>query len=418
MTPHVLIAGGGVAGLETLLALRALTRERVGITLLAPELSFVNESVCVQQPFGPRRVRGIRLAEIARDFGARWQRGCLARVDHRRQRVITTSGDRLDYDSLVLAVGAGRVADYSDALVYRDGRDGPDYRLLLRQLYHGQVREVAFVRPAGPTWLLPIYDLALRTAAACAAHGRSDVKLSLITPEEEPVAAFGKQVSQAVRRLLADGGITLYTSSYAVARGGGRTDLRPTGRAIVVDRTVTEPRLFGRRVPGVPFDRDTFIPIDSHGRVRGVDNIYAAGDATNFPLRQGGLAAQQADAVAEAIAASFGVDIEPQPFRPILRSVLLTGAAPRYLRADISGRAGDDSTASIEPLWWPPRKLAARYLAPYLSSRTGAALDVHIPIREPAVEDAVGSEDDGPPQLADLPSPLAVPPGRLPVTTP
>lgn len=79
------------------------------------------------------------------------------------------------------------------------------------------------------------------------------------------------------------------------------------------------------------------------------------------------MAAQQADAVAEAIAYAAGADIRPQPFRPILRGTLLTGAAARYLRADISGTAGDDSMISTEALWWPPNKLCGRYLAPYLS---------------------------------------------------
>ncbi len=104
--------------------------------------------------------------------------------------------------------------------------------------------------------------------------------------------------------------------------------------------------------------------------------MFAAGDATTFPVKHGGLAAQQADAVAEAIAASVGVDIDPQPFHPILRGVLLTGGPERYLRADISGGAGDDSTISSEALWWPPNKLAGRYLAPYLSHQTGDAADV------------------------------------------
>ena len=110
--------------------------------------------------------------------------------------------------------------------------------------------------------------------------------------------------------------------------------------------------------------------------VPGLDGVYAAGDATTFPIKQGGLAAQQADAVAEAIAATVGVDIDPQPFRPVLRGVLLTGAAARFLRADISGCAGDDSTISTQPLWWPPNKLSGRYLAPYLSRQTGEAADV------------------------------------------
>ncbi|MFL5838205.1 MAG: hypothetical protein ACJ76K_16705 [Solirubrobacteraceae bacterium] len=127
---------------------------------------------------------------------------------------------------------------------------------------------------------------------------------------------------------------------------------------------------------GLPCDRDGFIHTDAHGRVPDVDGVFAAGDATSFPVKHGGLAAQQADAVAEAIAASAGVEIDPQPFRPVLRGVLLTGGPPRYLRSDLSGAVGDDSIISREPLWWPPNKLAGRYLGPYLSSQTGEAADV------------------------------------------
>jgi sulfide:quinone oxidoreductase len=136
------------------------------------------------------------------------------------------------------------------------------------------------------------------------------------------------------------------------------------------------PRLVGPSLRGIPSGRGGFIHTDAHGRVPGLDGVFAAGDATTFPVKQGGLAAQQADAVAEAIAASAGVDIDPQPFRPVLRGTLLTGGPTRYLRADISGAAGDDSIVSGEAIWWPPNKLCGRYLARYLSSQLGEAADV------------------------------------------
>jgi hypothetical protein len=137
--------------------------------------------------------------------------------------------------------------------------------------------------------------------------------------------------------------------------------------------------------------------------------VFAAGDATSFPVKQGGLAAQQADAVAEVIAACVGVDTDPQPFRPILRGLLLTGGPPRYLQADISGRTGDDSTISGEALWWPPDKLAGRYLAPYLSSQVGDALDVmphgeHVIPIEAAIDPASADMKRGFGELSDLPS--------------
>jgi sulfide:quinone oxidoreductase len=374
---RVLIAGGGVAGLETLLALRSLAGDRVTVTLVTPERQFVNRSMAVAKLFGAPGGLGVRMQDVTDDYGARWYRGNVARVEHERRAVVMEDGDELGYDLLVLALGArrGRQSHPQEVLTFRFGRHGAGYRQLLGHLREGRIGRLAFVKPAGPTWTLPLYDLALMTAADCAAHDRPEIKLSLITPEPEPLASFGTQVSAAVRGLLDQAGVTLHTSSLVAARHPGWLDLSPGDRGIPADRIVIEPRLTGPRIRGIPSGRDGFLPTDRHGRLPGCSGVFAAGDATAFPIKQGGLAAQQADAVAEAIAAMVGVDIDPQPFRPFLRGVLSTGAAARYLRADISGGAGDDSTISTEPLWWPPNKLCGRYLAPYLSRQTGDGTD-------------------------------------------
>ena len=242
-------------------------------------------------------------------------------------------------------------------LTYHGGRDGPNFRLLLHQLREGKVDKVAFVKPAGASWPLPLYDLALMTAADCAAHDRSGVELSLITPEEEPLGIFGNTASVAIRRLLAESGVTLHTSSYGVpSLPDGWTSPLAIGPSRL---TESSPNLgwSARRLRGIPSGRDGFIDTDAHGRVPGLDDVFAAGDATTFPVKQGGLAAQQADAVAEAIAASVGADIDPQPFRPVLRGVLLTGGRGALSARGHQRRAGDDSIVSGEALWWPPNKL-------------------------------------------------------------
>jgi sulfide:quinone oxidoreductase len=384
---HVLIAGGGVAGLETVLALRALAADRVETTILAPDLKFVNRSMSAQQPFKVQRARGLRLEDTAAELGARWHRGTLDRVLHAQHRAVTRDGDELAYDTIVLALGAHPKSEWDsqDVLTYHGGRDGPNYRMLLHHLRQGRVEKLAFVRPAGASWPLPMYDLALMTAAECAAHNIPEVELSLITPEEEPLGVFGSRASAAIRAILAESRVALHTSSYGEPGARGRLDLSPGRRSLAVDRIVTEPRLVGPSLRGVPSGHEGFIHTDAHGRVPGLDDVFAAGDATTFPVKQGGLAAQQADAVAEAIAAAAGVQIDPQPFRPVLRGALLTGGPARYLRADISGGGGDDSTFSDEALWWPPNKLCGRYLAPYLSSKTGEAADV-MPQDEDAIQ--------------------------------
>jgi sulfide:quinone oxidoreductase len=202
------------------------------------------------------------------------------------------------------------------------------------------------------------------SAAELRYRGRSGHHLSLVTPEERPLAQFGVSASDAVSELLRQAGIEVHCDCHAVRAAGGQLELAPDGR-LPAERVVTLPRLRGPSIAGLPGDAEGFVPTDLHGLVRGLDDVYAAGDATAFPVKQGGIAVQQADAVAEAVAARLGASIRPEPFRPILRGLLLTGAAPRFLEAHI-GDPGETSTVAVEPLWWPPGKIAGGWLARFL----------------------------------------------------
>ena len=97
----------------------------------------------------------------------------------------------------------------------------------------------------------------------------------------------------------------------------------------------------------------------------GVPDVYAAGDITAFPIKQGGLACQQADAAAEHIAARAGATLDPAPFTPVLRGMLLTERWSRFLRREVEA---DDAAVAGRALWWPPAKIAGRELAGYLQS--------------------------------------------------
>ena len=145
----------------------------------------------------------------------------------------------------------------------------------------------------------------------------------------------------------------------------------PSGE-IPAERVVALPRLVGPELRGLPQDEDGFVPTDAYGWVRGLEHVYAAGDVTTFPVKQGGLAAQQADAVAQSLAAWAGAAVDPKPFRPVLRGQLLTGGAPRFLRTDLAGGGGDRSDVAFEPLWWPPGRSPARTSPPSLRN-TGSA---------------------------------------------
>ena len=140
------------------------------------------------------------------------------------------------------------------------------------------------------------------------------------------------------------------------------------------ERIVALPELFGPSTPGVPKGSPGgFIPIDSHCRVRGLQRVWAAGDATDFPVKHGGLAAQQAETAARAIAALAGAPVQPKPFHPIIRAVLLSLDKPKYLSAHITGGHGSGSEISDTPSWSPGSKIDAKYLAPFLEQRDRVA---------------------------------------------
>ncbi|MEA2242072.1 MAG: sulfide:quinone oxidoreductase, partial [Solirubrobacteraceae bacterium] len=279
------------------------------------------------------------------------------------------SGETLSYDALLVAVGARRLPALQHAKTFRGQEDSESVHGLIQDIEGGYSRRIVFVVPAGVVWALPIYELALMAAQRVYEMSTPDVELTIVTPEERPLGIFGPDASDDLERMLDEAGIAIETSSRAEIPASGMVVLHPHGKVIHADRIVALPVTTPIPIEGLPRDRNGFIPVDSHGQVQGADDVYAAGDGTWFPVKQGGLACQQADAAAESIAAQAGASIDPAPFRPVLRGKLMTGSRPLYMRADISGASGDDSTSSGHTLWWPPGKVAGAYLAPYLSAR-------------------------------------------------
>ena len=368
-TTKVLIAGGGVAALEAALALRALAGELVDVELLAPEPQFWYRPMSVAEPFGLGQAQHFDLARLAALAGASFTPGALVGVDATRKRA-RTSGEEIEYDVLLIASGAEPRAAVTGALTFRGPADSRRVEDLLGRVEHGEVRRLAFVVPPGAVWTLPMYELALMTAARVSRGPARHAELLFFTPERQPLALFGPAATEAIESLLADAVVQVHTGAYVDAFADGELVLGADG-TVPADAAIALPQLRGRRIDGIPQTVEGFVPVDSHALVVGMRGVYAAGDVTSFPVKQGGIAAQQAEVAATSIAVAAGADVEPLVFRPVLRGVLLTGAVPRYLRREITGGFGETSVAATEPLWWPPAKIVGRYLAPFLGSVAG-----------------------------------------------
>jgi sulfide:quinone oxidoreductase len=371
---RVLIAGAGVAGLEAALALRALAGDRVSTTLLAPGAEFTYRPMRVREPFASRAARHYPLDDIARDIGAELRQDAFASLDGERRIVHTVSGEQLPYDALLLALGARARPHFEHALTLDDRRLDEQLHGLIQDIEADYVHTLAFLVPAQTTWPLPIYELALMTARR-AWDMNIDLSVTIVTPEDAPLAIFGTEASHAVEELLEQHGIVTILSAHSETSAPGEVSIHPGARRLSVDRVIALPELVGPLAPGVPSaGTGAFIPVDGHGRVMGLERVYAAGDAVEFPIKHGGIAAQQADVAAESIAALGGVPIEPTAFHPVIQGILLGGRRPLYMRAHITGGHGTASEVSDEPIWTPVTKIAAKYLSPYLDARDRAAV--------------------------------------------
>ena len=364
----VMIVGGGVAALEALIALHNLAEERVQLQLVTPHAEFAYRPLAVAEPFGLGEQRSYDLLRIAQEHGAALDLAEMVAVDADTHAIHTRDGRSLAYDVLLLAVGARPIVSIPGSVTVQGPGYTSRFRTVLRDLEEHRIRRVVFAVPSGASWPLPLYELALMTAARVAERGLRKVELSVVTPESEPLELFGPGASASLRGLLEERGVQLHTASYPADFREGELTLVPSG-TLPAERVVSLPRLRGPEVAGLPNDPDGFIHVDLHGLVQGQPDVYAAGDATTCPIKQGGVAAQQADAAAEAIASRAGADVDPKEFRPVLRGLLLTGSTPRYMRAEVSGGRGEEWDVSEHALWWPPSKIAGRWLAPYLALR-------------------------------------------------
>jgi len=369
----VLIVGGGVGALEAALALRDLAGEKVEVEIYAGRGDFVYRPFAVGEPYGASRVLRYDLERLADRCGAEFRLANVGWVDTALRCAHTHDGGEIPYDYLIVACGARLLWSVPGAVTFWGVADEGEVQEVVNRLREGRLRRLVFTMPGGHGWALPAYELALLAATELKRSGIAGTQLTIVTPEDGPLQIFGRRASEQVARLLAEHGIEVLTGTHPVKYEDGLLSIVP-GEEIEADAVVSLPRLEGRRIEGLPYDATDFIPVDDHMRVPGVPNVFAIGDVTNFPVKQGGIATQHADVAAEAIALELGCEVEANPLDPVLRGILWTGTKPRYLFGWLGGGHGETSVASDRPPWPVdnPSKLIGRYLTPFLAGLDGS----------------------------------------------
>jgi sulfide:quinone oxidoreductase len=372
---RVLIVGGGVGALEAAIALEDLAGDLVEVAMYSPREDFIYRPFAVAEPYGGSHGMRYDLRELAERCGASFHRASIGSVDGDVRRARTHDGEDVAYDYLIVASGTRLLAGISGAVTFWGAPEDPEINDLIADLRRSKLKRVAFAMPGGSSWALPLYELALLAESEMSKAG-VHASLAIVTPEDMPLGVFGRVASERVGELLGDRGIEVVTGATPVRFLDGLLTVSPRG-SVEADAVVTLPRMEGRQIGGVPHDLDGFIRVDAHSRISGMRYAFAVGDVTRFPVKQGGLATQQADIAAKEIAAELGCDVPAERFDPVLRGVLWTGAEPLYLSGELAGGHGESSTAGEEPPWegGEEGKLVGRYLTPFfadLAARAGA----------------------------------------------
>jgi sulfide:quinone oxidoreductase len=367
---RVVICGGGIAAVEGLLRLRKLVGDSVEIELIAPNEDLVYRPMAVGEPFAFGPAERYPLRHIARDGDAQWTQDTLSWVDPSAQVVHTGEGRRVEYDALLVAIGARMVETYKHVATFRDAEADAIFRGIVQDVEGGYTRRLTFIQPVGPVWPLPLYELALMTAERAHSMDIRDLELNLVTPEVRPLAVFGAAVSDVVTARLADAGVRVFTNSLAKVSEKRQVRIEPQGVELKDQRIVAMPRVAGNAIRGLSGSgADGFLAIDKHCCVPGTEgHVYAAGDAAKYPIKHGGIGSQMADTAAAAIAKLAGAPVVAEPFRPVIRGRLLTGGAPIYMSAHPLGSESFESAVYDEPPWPPEEKVVAEELGPYLTA--------------------------------------------------
>jgi sulfide:quinone oxidoreductase len=344
----VVVAGGGVAGLEALLGLRSMAGDRVRLTLIAPDADFSYRPLAVAEPFALGHAHRVPLRRFTEDAGAELVIEALEGVDDAARQIRLSDRSTRSFDALIVAPGGRAVSGVEGATTWWPGGDADTYGGLLRDIDEGYAKRIAIVVPPGAVWPLPAYELALMTAGEAREMGQEDVEVMVVTPEHAPLSLFGEPASKAVTEELNWAGIELRTGVVV-----------QNASELGVQRVLAVPRIVGRIVEGLPMNEEGFILTADNGLVEGCERTWAAGDGIVSPVKFGGLATHQARVAVAAIARLAGAEDVRDPGEPVLHGRLLVGRRMRRLR----GR-GDAEGA---PLWWPHGKVAGEYLPRWLA---------------------------------------------------
>jgi NADH dehydrogenase FAD-containing subunit len=311
--PRIVVLGGGFGGLEAVFYLRKRLGRHAELTLVSDRDEFLFKPNTIYIPFGKEPERFVfKLAPTLDRRHIRFVQGKAERIDPGAKRVTTSAGP-VDYDYLVVATGATMRPDEVPGLArHANTIWTPEEMMRLRKGVEGAVeaaragkaQKVLFVVPPNNKCAGPLYEMAMMLDTWLRRKQvRESFSITYATYESGFIQAFGPRLDEVVigeferRGIRGVKEVRLASVEPAVAAFGD-------GSKLAFDLLISfPPYAAATRFEGLPADDRGFLATKSETRqVVGHDDIYAVGDAGDFPVKQAFLALLQADAVGEHIA--------------------------------------------------------------------------------------------------------------------
>jgi sulfide:quinone oxidoreductase len=407
--PQVLVLGSGFAALETIFLLRMRLHDRVDIRLVSDSNHFVFRPNSIYVPFGADPAS--LLVDLAKPLARRhvaFESGAVAAVDPDGRFVSLADGQRFRYDKLVVATGADtNAAEVPGLAEYAATIWTPDSMLGVRRRFdqvraaarRGESQRVLFLVPPNNKCSGPLYEIVFMLETWLRRqHAREHVDITWSTYEQGFIQAFGPRLHELVREEFAERGIDGHTEEVVTEVLPGEVRYAD-GSSRGCDHVIAfPPYVSAVRYPALPSDERGFVETDLETRlVAGHEDIYAPGDAGDFPIKQAFLAFLQADAVADHIAAEVSGGPFRAPFDPVSMCIMemfdkatfaqvpveLTGDPSRPVR--VRPGADGDYKVGTSPVWRLGKKMLGfsvpmRFAAgePFHAGKGWQAMDVGI----------------------------------------
>jgi NADH dehydrogenase FAD-containing subunit len=333
LSARIVVLGGGFGGLETAFYLRKRLGRRAELTLVSDRDEFLFKPNTIYIPFGKSVDRLVfKLAPTLGRRHIQFVQAIAEAIDPRAKRVTTSTGP-IDFDYLVVATGATmRPAEVPGLDKFANTIWTPAEMLRLRESLDGAIeiarsgkpQRVVFLVPPNNKCSGPLYEMVMMLDTWLRRQKvRDPFNIEYATYEASYIQAFGPRLDEVVTSEFTRRGITGRKEKrvITVEASSVRFD---DGSSLPFDLLISfPPYAAATRYEGLPADDRGFLKTNTDTRqLEGYPDIYAVGDAGDFPVKQAFLALLQADTVGEHLSQRILGEDAAAKFDPISMCIM------------------------------------------------------------------------------------------------